>query len=193
MEKMTGVLAQIEEFIERPHEAAARAAQAPRISLALLGYLLGAVSLSFAHGGSGTLDRVAAACVLGFLWHVGSGCVESALSHLAADALGGRGRALSLFVLFGLSDLAWASALPVTLILRALFPDSAWAVTLATGIIGCQVLFYRARSLSDNYGLSPLSAWIALFLPWAAMILAAFLGASVAAFELMRRLIQHLA
>jgi hypothetical protein len=148
-------LAVVEDFIEEPQAAARSLRESPRPLLGAACYLLSALAVFLSHALSGrlyVLGPSTASLTLLCLWHLGMGAAMSALSHLIAEGMGGRGRAVSLFVLFGLCDLAWSVVLPLTLVARALFSEAAWAAGLITILVGYWVLWLKARSISARRG-----------------------------------------
>lgn len=161
------------DFIESPGRAADAVRERPRISLALAGYGAASLSIFLAHGVSGStgflgVSLAALAAVL--LTRLALGVLLTGLVHMAAEAFGGKGRVLPLFVLMGLSDLAWTLILPATLLLEAASIHSRVA---ATGLFLCiygLTLSLRVRSIMYNYRVGAVRAWLALLSPYAAAV-----------------------
>jgi hypothetical protein len=156
MAAMSSTLDLIEDFLLDPPSAAEDVRRKPPLARGLAAYLLGGLSVALAstlfsstRGFAWVWPSIALSC----LWHVFAGAVMTALFHLIADAAGGEGRASSLFVLLGFSDLGWALVLPGALLATALRPDSYWPLPLFLLAGGLLTFSYRVRSVSHNYGL----------------------------------------
>ncbi|MEK7745815.1 MAG: hypothetical protein AAB576_04055 [Elusimicrobiota bacterium] len=186
-------LSVIADFIEAPGEAARRTRESPSISAALLAFLAAGTSVFLAQavaGRGGTFWSLWVSWAIACLWHLVSGAAMTSFLHLSAEAVGGRGRVLSLFVLVGLSDLGWALALPAVLIARVFFPEASWPSWILLPLAGFLVLSLRARSISHNYGLGMARSWVAVSIPYvgAALMVVAF--TSLAVFGLVSRLMR---
>lgn len=183
----------IEDFIEEPEAAARSLRESPQPLLGAACYLLSALAVFLSHALSGRLYVLGpsiASLTLLALWHLGMGAAMSALAHLIAEGLGGKGRALSLFVLFGLCDLAWSVLLPLTLLGLALLPGFSWLAGVLTVLIGYWVLWLKARSISHNYGIPLAKAWTTLCLPYAAAMLGVLAVFTMAVWGLLRQALQ---
>jgi len=173
----------IEDFLLDAPRAAEDVRRQPPLLAGLGAYLLGGLSVALAFAvlqPGGALGGAWPFLTLSCLWHVFSGAVMTALLHLIADALGGQGRASSLFVLLGLSDLGWALLLPAALLSRALLPGSLWPFPLMFLFAGTVTLLLRIRSVKDNYGIGLGRAWLAVLLPYAALFVLSLLGLALA-------------
>jgi len=161
----------IEDFLLDPPGAAEDVRRKPPLARGLAAYLLGGLSVALvstlfgsARGFAWVWPSIALAC----LWHVFAGAVMTAIFHLIAEAVGGEGRASSLFVLLGFSDLGWALVLPGALLANALRPDSYWPLPLLLLIGGLLTFWFRVRSVGHNYGLSMARATMVVVLPYGA-------------------------
>ncbi|HBL17300.1 MAG: hypothetical protein A2X36_05945 [Elusimicrobia bacterium GWA2_69_24] len=183
-------LGMICDFIEAPEQAAERVRGAPRTAWGVLAYIFAAASLYLAQA---VLGKPAFLGVSGFslalacFWSVAAGILLAAVIHLFAEALGGTGRVLPLFVLLGFSELAWTLVVPATLILQAVAPGSIWTCRLFFLAVGCVALSLKARSIRLNYGLPALQSWVALLAPYAAIALLAALFMAAAVWGVVRQ------
>lgn len=187
---MSDGLAVFCEFIESPEVAAERVRRVPLTAWGVLAYVFAAASLYLAQA---VLGKPAFLGVSGFslalacFWSVAAGILLAAVIHLFAEALGGTGRALPLFVLLGFSELVWALVVPATLILQALAPGSIWTCRLLFAAVGCAALVLKARGIRLNYGLPKLQSWVALLAPYAAMAALAMLFMAAAVWGVIRQ------
>jgi hypothetical protein len=173
----------LEDFLLDPPRAAEDVRRKPPLFTGLLSFVLGGLSVALAFAvlqKGGAFGGVWPAAALTCLWHVFSGAVMTALLHLIADAAGGEGRASSLFVLLGLSNLGWTLILPAALLSRALLPGSVWPFSLMFLFAGGLTFLLRVRSVRDNYGIGIGRAWLAVLLPYAALFALAFLALALA-------------
>ncbi|HVE14397.1 MAG TPA: hypothetical protein VNI01_13435 [Elusimicrobiota bacterium] len=183
----------VDDFLEEPEALAGQLRASPRPLAAVGGFLVAGLSIFLAQAISGravffgvSSFWLAVVC----LWQLGVGAAMSALVHLSAEMMGGKGRALALFSLFGLSDLAWTTVLPITLLWLAAFPGQAWASGLLTMPVFYGVLRLRARSVSHAYGLPISKAWTAVGAPYLAMGLMVGALFSVAIWGVFRQLLK---
>ena len=183
----------LEDFLLDAPRAAEDVRRKPPLLAGVGAYLLGGLSVALAfavlqRGGAlgGAWPFIALSC----LWHVFSGAVMTALLHLIADAAGGEGRASSLFVLLGLSDLGWTLLLPAALLSRAMLPGAVWPFSLMFLFAGAVTLLLRVRSVKDNYGIGLGRAWLAVILPYAALFVLACLGLALAMWGAVMQLIK---
>ncbi|MEK7389428.1 MAG: hypothetical protein AAB036_07005 [Elusimicrobiota bacterium] len=169
-------------FEDRPHASALIRQRAPA-ALGLLGALLGATALFFAHA---LADRSALpfgwpALALSWLWQAAVTFTTTALLHLILELGGQRGSARSLFVHLGLSELAWLAAVPAVLLCQAAFEKPVWGLRLVFFSIGLWSLALKARGIRDEYGVGGGWAWLTLGVPYLAgivfVLLATFLAA----------------
>ena len=115
------------DFIEAPERAARTVQRHPPVVLGVLAFAIGALSFYLAHKLSGKMGVLGASLLsfsVIFVWRLGMGVVQTAVVHFVAESVGGKGKAVPLFVLMGLSELAWTLALPGVLLLMALMPGS---------------------------------------------------------------------
>lgn len=167
-----------DDFLEAPGRAGETARERPSLGLGTFAFLMGAAHLYLAHalsGRFGLLGLSLASVGLQGVWRLAAGAVETAVVHLAAEAAGGRGRAASLFMLMGLSELvAGALAVPGVLLAQALFPtQAAWAIRAAFWVSGLVAFLLKVRSVRQVHGFGPGRAVFVLLLPWLAFIAAA--------------------
>jgi hypothetical protein len=156
------------DFIEAPKRAAESVREDPPLGLGLAAYVASAVGLFLANALAGRFQLFGVSWVsllVTCLWHVLIWLMMSSLLHLVAEAAGGEGRALPLFVLLGLSNLVWTLALPGVLLVQALELPRL-AISLLFSIIGFLGLYLQARSIGHNYQVSPAQAWITLAVPY---------------------------
>ena len=180
----------LSDFIEDPPRAAEVVGRGRPVALGVLAFLSAGVSVFLAQA---LLRPAGLSAVSGFSlafhcgWQIVSGFFLAAVLHLLAEASGGgslRGEASGLFVLLGLSESAWALAVPAALLLRLLAPSAWGARTALFAAIGLATLILKARSVRDNYGMSMGKAWLILLAPIlavsaliAALVLFAVVGA----------------
>lgn len=159
-------------FIEEPERAAEAVRRERPVAAGLLCFVLAGTSLflaaQFLWRGSFLLPPSPLSWALLCLWRLAAGFLMAGTLHLLADAFGGEGRASSLFVLFGLSELPWSLALPAALLLRLSPWDGRLAPWLLLSVVGTISLSLKARSLGWNYGLSSGKAWLLLLSPYLA-------------------------
>jgi len=159
------------DFIEAPDRAAEAVRERPPVWIALAGYAAASLSVFLAHGvagSNGILGFSLAALGMLLLSRLALGVLLTGLVHMAAETFGGNGRALPLFVLMGLSDLAWTLLLPATLLMQVAAVHSRWMAAAVFLGIYWLCLSLRARSIRHNYRVGALKAWAALLSPYAA-------------------------
>lgn len=183
---MNGALDLLSDFIEQPARAASAVRERPSVAPGLLGYLLAALSLFLARKLAGNADLQGAflfSLLLLCALRLCVGVAHSGIVHLAAEAMGGRGRAVPMFALMGLGELPWALALPGVLLIQAVGKGSGWLLVGLFSLVYALSLCLKARGIRDNYGLTAGKAWLALLLPYlgAAALAAAALTAALAA------------
>ncbi|MBI4424739.1 MAG: hypothetical protein HY554_13485 [Elusimicrobia bacterium] len=191
---MSSALEILAEFLDNPARAARLASERRAWALGLLClaasggslFLAQAVTRHFLPVASGP-GSFAFVC----LWSVLGGFLLAASLHLLADSWGLAGSGTGLFVLIGLSELAWTLVLPVALVLKALGLDSWFTAFLLLGLAGALSMRLKARSLRHVYGLTAPRAWSLLLLPYlgvcgvaAAVMAAAVVGAAVSVAQL---------
>lgn len=167
-----------DDFLEAPARAGETARERPSLGLGTFAFLMGAAHLYLAHalsGRFGVLGLSLASAGLLALWRLAAGAVETAVVHLAAEAAGGRGRASSLFMLMGLSELvACALAVPGVLLAQAFFPAHAgWAIRAALWASGLISFLLKVRGVRLVHGFGSGRAVFVLLLPWLAFMVAA--------------------
>ncbi|HAH08457.1 MAG TPA: hypothetical protein DCM05_18350 [Elusimicrobia bacterium] len=161
----------IEDFLLDPPRAAEDVRRKPPLMRGLAAFLLGGLSVglvSALFSSSRGLAWVWPSLALSCLLHILGGAIMTAIFHFVAEASGGEGRASSLFVLLGFSDLAWALVLPAAMLANALRPDSYWPLPLLIIFGGLLTFTLRVRSVRSNYGLSAARATMVVVLPYAA-------------------------
>ena len=169
------------DFIDEPARAAAAARARRPVAAAVAAVLLAAVSLFLAQAVSVSFLPVSSgpfSFVFICAWRVIGTFLLAGVLHLTVEVVArrgfgahhadppSRGQAAGLFVLLGLSDLAWTLALPGVLILKALGLDNWLTVWLLIGALGTLSIRYMARSVRENYGLSSPMAWTIVSLPY---------------------------
>ncbi len=164
-------------FEDRPHAAALIRQRRP-YALGLLGALAGSGSYFVAKAAAGRLIFLPLSWpsfLLALLWQGVLIFALTAVLHLLLDMTGARGDAGALFVHLGLSELAWLAALPVSLVMQALFPHSPWPLRLGLLAVAVWSLALKARGVRDEYGVGQARAWATLALPYLGLAsLAAF-------------------
>ncbi|MBI4676537.1 MAG: hypothetical protein HY748_03025 [Elusimicrobia bacterium] len=163
------------------------------VALGLLCFAAGGVSVFMAQAVAGTLAPFSFSLLsltLLVLWQVVLGLAFTAMLHLVMEFEGIQGSAASLFALMGLADLVWCLAVPLTLVLRLAVPNRPWLMTVAFIGVGLLSLGYKARSIQDNYQVSAARAWITLFVPYVAVVVAVLLVFTVAVVGLVKQFIQ---
>lgn len=99
--------------------------------------------------------------------------LSAALVHLTAEALGGRGRALSLLALIGIVQLPAVLLAPAAILGRLISP---LVVSLTTAGLSLWTLVLGILAIRENYGFSTGRAVGAMFLPVIGFFLAVFGG-----------------
>ena len=116
-------------------------------------------------------------------WELVWGLLLACVSHFLAESWGGRGSGICLFILFGLSQLVWALAVPLALILKALgLGVGGWLSMLA--LLGAASLWFKIRSVRDHYSLPGHKAAAILLIPYLLAGVAAAAGAVVGVWSL---------
>ena len=175
------VLELLYDYFEEGERAAALIRQRRPLALGFLGALAGGASVFVAEALGGRIHVFSfslPSLMLTLLWQAAALFALTAAVHLSLDMTGARGDAGALFVHLGLSELAWLAAVPATLILQALFSQSAWPARLAFVLVWFWSLTLKARGLRGEYGVGAARAWLTLVLPYA--LFAALIGASTA-------------
>lgn len=165
------------DFIEDPERASEAVRRTPPIGLGLLAYAFAAFSAFLAEAITGRLGIFSASLVsltVLLVWHLGVGIMQTALVHLVAEVSGGEGRAAGLFVLLGLSELAWALVLPGVLVVQAFFPDANWGISAVFLAVGILCLWLKLRSIQLNYRIGGVHALFALLFPYLAVAASLF-------------------
>jgi len=186
----------LSDFIEAPRRAADDARRRPSVLLGLAGYLVAALSLFMARklvGQAGLAGTFLFALAALFVLRAGLGVVQTGVVHLVAEALGGRGGAVPLFTLMGLSELAWALVLPAVLIVQAAGAHSGWVFMAIFSLAYLLSLSLKARSIRHNYGLGTVKAWSALLFPYAAAAAVAAAALTAALVAVFQQVVQALA
>ncbi|MBI5883336.1 MAG: hypothetical protein HZB91_09565 [Elusimicrobia bacterium] len=163
------------------------------VALGLLCFAIGGVSVFMAQAVLGKLAPFSfdlVSMVLMAIWQIAQGLAFTAMLHLVMEFEGIQGSAASLFALMGLADLVWALAVPLALVLRLVAPGSGWLATSAFILIGLLSLGYRARSIQDNYQVGAARAWITLFVPYVALVVAMLLVFTVAMVTMFKQFMQ---
>lgn len=188
-----GALELLFDYFEDHRHAAELITQRRPVGLGILGFSVGALSLFVAEAVAGRLWPLAfgwSSLGLMLLWELTTGFILASILHLILDLGGVRGSGSALFVHLGLADAAWALAVPLALLARALAPASGLAMTAAFFSVGALTVFLKARSIQDNYGVTSARAWTTLGLPYlalaAAFALAIGLTAVIAVLQVMK-------
>lgn len=179
------------DFIEDPKRAAQAVRRDAPVVLGFCAYLLSALSLFLAQAISGKtglfgLSWMTVSFVV--VWSLGVGILQTGLVHLVAEACGGKGRAMPLFVLLGLSELGWALVLPAVLVVQAFFPGTKWGLPIVSFAVSLIVLLLKVRSIRLNYSFSSMAAWFAILFPQLAVAAGMFFIFLAAAWDLVRGL-----
>ena len=159
------------DFLEAPDRSAAACAAEPPLGLGLAGYLAASLAVFLAEalaGRTGLLGPSLPGFVVVALGALGLGLVQTALVHLVAEGVGGKGKVSALFVQLGLSELGWALVLPGVLLALAFFPGSAWAPRAVFASAWLVVLWLKLRSIALNYRFGMGPACFALLFPYIA-------------------------
>ena len=167
-----GPLELIYDYFEDHVRFAAQARERRPVAVGILGFLIGGLSVLVAQALTNRLHLLSfswTSLVVLVIWKIVAGFLLAAVLHLILELQGLKGEVVGLFILFGLADLAWALAVPVVLVLKAM-GGSRWLVTGAFLVIGFLSLSLKARGLQDSYKISPGRAWFTLGLPYAASV-----------------------
>jgi hypothetical protein len=167
-----GALELLFDYFEDHRRAAELIAQRRPVALGILGFAVGALSLFVAQAVAGRLWPLTfgwSSLGLMLLWKLTTGFFLAAIVHLILDLGGVRGSGSTLFVHLGLASVAWALAVPLSLLARLAAPTSNLAMTAAFFAVGLLSVFLKARSIQDNYGVSGARAWTTLGLPYLAL------------------------
>ncbi|MBI4050909.1 MAG: hypothetical protein HY400_00225 [Elusimicrobia bacterium] len=157
------------DFFEFPDYAAQRVQEIKPVGLGLLAYGVAGGSLFLAQALSDRflfLDPSMPLFIVTCLGQLACGFFLTAALHLLTEVSGGQGSAVGLFILFGLSDLVWALAVPLCLILGLFLPVRGWIFSVLFMFLGFANFYLKARSIHDNYGVSSGKAWMLLSLPY---------------------------
>ena len=160
------------DFIEDPERAAQAVRHDAPLVLGVCAYLLSAGSLFLAQAISGKtglfgLSWISLTFVL--VWSIGIGILQTGLVHLIAEVCGGKGRAISLFVMLGFSELGWALVLPGVLVVQAFFPDTRFGLPIVSFLVSLIVLLLKVRSIRLNYRFGSVAAWFSILFPQLAL------------------------
>lgn len=150
------------DFLEAPERAARHVVEARPVRAGVLAFAVGGASLLASVGAFAPLPTLRAlpwAAGLWAGWELAAGLLTaSVVDFMLSD--GGR-RGTCLFVLLGLSELAWAVFLPVgLLVLAARLGLPGWL--FAFSVFFAASLWLKVRSVRDVYGVPPLKAAAAL-------------------------------
>jgi hypothetical protein len=151
------------------------------IAVGVLGFLVGGLSLFVAQALTQRLHLLSfswASLIVVMCWKLLTGFVLASVTHLLLELQGRKGDVVSLFILFGLADLAWTLTVPVALITRLLL-DSSLAVTIAFMAVGFLTLSLKARSLQDTHAITTGRAWFTLGVPYMVVVAGSILAASL--------------
>lgn len=159
------------DYLERPEEARIAIARRPPLGLALLGFLIGGMSLALWEvEGGGSLATFCFSAGFFFLWEMSvsfllAATIELFISIKEPSAGENKNRAgASLFVYFGLAAFVWALAVPA-----AIFSSvSSWAhgpAAAAMAALAFVNLALKARGVQWTHGFSRFQAWAALLIP----------------------------
>jgi hypothetical protein len=167
-----GPLELVYDYFEDHVRFAAQARERRPVAVGILGFLIGGLSLLVAQALTNRLHLLTfswISLVVVVIWKIVAGFLLAATLHLILELQGIKGDVVALFILFGLADLAWALAVPLVLVLKAV-GGSRWLVTGAFLLIGFLSLSLKARGLQDSYKVSSGRAWFTLSLPYAASV-----------------------
>lgn len=184
----------IYDYFEDHVRAAALVNERRPVALGVLCFLLAGLSLFLSQALTDRLHLFGvsfSSCALAMLWKLAAGFLLAAVVHVIVDMGGVAGSAASLFVLFGLADLAWTLAVPLVLIARV-FSTSSWVVTGIYLALGVLTLSLKARGLQDNYRINPGRAWLTLGLPYVLALGIVLIGVSLAVVGAIVKLVQVL-
>ncbi|MFH2204205.1 MAG: hypothetical protein ABIJ96_13890 [Elusimicrobiota bacterium] len=179
------------DFIEDPPRAAEAARRDAPLTLGIGAYLLSALSLFLAQaisGKTGLFGLTWMSISFVTVWSVGMGILQTGLVHVVAEVCGGKGRAVSLFVMLGLSELAWALVLPGVLVVQAFFPDSRWGLPVVSFFVSVICIFLKVRCIRLNYRFGSLQAWFSILFPYLAVAAACAFIFLAAIWDLVRGL-----
>lgn len=170
------------DYFEDHVRAAALVNERRPVALGVLCFLVSGLSLFVSQALSNRLHVFGfsfTSLALAMLWKVVAGFLLAAIVHVIVDMGGLPGSAASLFVLFGLADLAWALAIPLVLLVR-LSSASSWIVSGGYLALGILTLSLKARGVQDNYRMSTGRAWLTLSLPYIAAVALVLIAISLA-------------
>jgi hypothetical protein len=171
------------DYLEDHVHAAALIKERRPLAFGVLCFVISGVSLFVAQALAQKLTFLAfsySSCLLVVLGRLATGFVMAAVIHLILEMGSVQGSAASLFIQFGLADLAWALAVPAALLSRLLFPGSSWPATGLFFAIGMLSLVLKARGLQDTYRIHSGRAWLTLAIPYVAVVVTGLLILSLA-------------
>ncbi|MDE2040142.1 MAG: hypothetical protein KGO96_09750 [Elusimicrobia bacterium] len=183
------------DFIEEPSRACEAVRRTRPLAAGLLGFLIGGSGFLAAQALSNRLHFLSFswACLAAVVaWKIVFVFILAGVLHLILQFQGRQGDAVALFILFGLTELAWALALPLVLLLKAA-AASPWLISTAFLLVGLLSLGLKARSLQDDYGLSAGRAWLTLSLPYLVVAAVLALAVSLLALRLLFEAVRVLA
>lgn len=176
----------LQDYVESPGHAGPTIRERAPFGLGLLGFLIGGLSLFLAQ----SLSRhflllppgpVSLILILGLRLTVG--VLMTGFLHLLAELSGGRGSSVGLFAFLGLSDLVWALAIPIALVLRLVgASQSMFAIWLMLTVLGFSCVALRAKGLRDNYGITAGLSWMLVCVPYVVSVMLTMALVSLAVF-----------
>lgn len=181
------------DFVEDPARSAEAARRRPPVALAVLAYVAAAAGLFAAQGLAGRVAFLGVswpALAFSAAWSLGSGAFFAAAVHLAAEAAGGKGSALTLFSLFGFSRLAWALSLPCVLLTKAFLPGAGGLIGVIFVLAGLWVVTLETRSVRLAYGFGRGRALGVLLAPYIALGVACLMLVAAAVWGLVYQVIR---
>lgn len=153
-------------FVQSPSAAINKIMHEPRFGFAVLGYIVGALSIlmmcSLEGGGSVGRFWLVSGFLLILFFNVCVGFFFASSAHLFLELTTGKGSAAGLFVLLGLSEFTKTLLVAFALSASAL-PALAAARTVVVILVLLLQLFFVLFMMQKAYGLSKIRTFFALF------------------------------
>jgi len=131
-------------------------------------YFAGAAGLFFMSGlrvSAQSLGECLFVILTIFLIQAAAGFIFSSIAHSFLDMSGHSGTAAGLFVLFGISDLAWTLLVPLA-IYNSLLPASAGLSAVFFIAVSAVNIYLKTEFIKHMYGVGRFTAFFAVTIPY---------------------------
>lgn len=138
------------------------------VSVGMAGYFIGALSLFVMHGMNLSIHSLSGGffllAVLFFI-QVLAGIVFASIIHLFMEAWGHRGDAAGLFVIFGISDIAWTLLVPALIVQSFLIAGRGYGTLVILFVTGIH-LYVRTLCVGSVYNAGKWKSFFAVVMPY---------------------------